>query len=152
MARGADRRTPTVVCLATAALLVTGCDTGDTGGRVNHQDAGSVAVAYADALFNGKTERGESLVDPTALRAYRVLAKVVVPATTRAEHLRPGTVQVDGVKAKVTLLGTLCSAGGPGGATGEPTCQTSDDPDSSVPGLQVNLVKEGRDWFVYYPS
>ncbi|MFJ9691021.1 hypothetical protein [Kitasatospora sp. NPDC101183] len=135
---------------------LTGCSGSDAGSSVRHGDAGSVAVAYTDRLFNGRSKEAEPLVDPTALGAFRVIAAEMSAGATQARDLRVAAVVANGKRATVTLSGTLCVDRSPsrtaGASPDSAHCRTRKADSAPDPAFVVKLVQEGSAWQVYYPS
>jgi hypothetical protein len=142
--------------LLTLSMTVAGCGTsatvsGNTAGSNDKRDA--VVLEYIHALISGDDVRAKSLVEPKSQAALQIVIAGIDPKMLRAKDLRIGSSEIDGDRAIMTIMGTICRAGTPTAenakATVSESCTTNNDSTTSNPIFKVVVERQLKgDWMV----
>jgi hypothetical protein len=131
-----------------AVLLVTGCGGRGTAEPEQPAGPGDVALSYVRATFSADPSRARRWVEPASQDAYRIVELGIGDQELSARDLAVGSTKIDGDRATVIVLGTLCRKE-PKAKTTEPECVTNTDPESANPIFRVFLARQAdASWMV----
>lgn len=108
-----------------------------------------VALRYVRATFSGDPSSARALVEPASQDAQKIVELGIGQQQLSARDLGVGATQIDGERATVVILGTLCRSAPKARSASPRDCVTNRDPASKDPIFRVFVARQpDQTWLV----